>query len=314
MPLVNFICPDGVEIPISECHKECRMDRRCVTLPTLLLMGKTREWKGIVSTTQMLNGTRYEFLRIQKDYGEKPVDRAFALLGTFHHLRMQNVQVPEALTEEWMEDELGSGMFDTYDAATKTLYDYKTAGGYKVNRVLGKKKITVDVPTGEVYKTGARAGEPRTRKESTWSMTTPDTFEWSMQLSRYAMLLEDVGFPVNEIIVQVTVRDFNAQTARQYGLDRQIYLIPLEKYPREIVETYYTEKRDALLSHLASNIMPPPCSPRERWLDEGTYNEETVLTEPGRRCGGYCPVWKHCGLGVKAHQEKEKLNDAKNDE
>lgn len=303
MPMVNFICPDGESIRIESCLEKCRMTGRCVTLPTLMLMAKRRLWKGKISTTQAIKGTRLAYLEIMEDYGEKPVDRAFALLGTFHHLKMQNVQVPETLTEEWMEDELGTGMFDTYDASTKTLYDYKTAGSYKVNRALGKKKVTVDVPTGEVYKSGKREGEPKTKKESTWSMGTPDRFEWEMQLSRYAYMLEDAGFPVNEIVVQVTVRDFTRMTGKMYGLDRQIYLIRMDKLPKDFVEAYYAKKSKDLLFFLDKEIQPPPCSPSERWLDEGAYDNNTVNTLPGTRCSGFCPVWTFCDLGIRGHQE-----------
>jgi hypothetical protein len=299
MPMVNYICPDGVSIKIEDCLGKCRLDGRCVTLPTLQLMSRRRPWKGKLSTTQALNGVRYIYLTLTKDYGEKPVDRAFALLGTFHHLRMQNVSIPESLTEEWLGDELGTGMFDFYDPTTRTMYDYKTCGGYKINRVLGKKKVTVDEPTGEVYKTGKRAGEPKTRKASTWHLGTPDDFDWRMQLSRYAVLLEDAGFKVDEIVVQATVRDYNAMTARMYALDRQIYLISMEKFPKDIVIEFYRRRHLDIAHALESNSMPPPCNARERWLDEDAEDPEA----PGRRCQSFCPVWEYCDLGIKGHEQ-----------
>jgi hypothetical protein len=104
-------------------------------------------------------------------------------------------------------------------------------------------------------------------------------------------MIRDAGFEVERAFVQATARDFNAQNSRQYGLDRQIYIIPIEIMPRDIVFAYYTEKQDALLSALAEKKMPPPCSTRETW--------------EGRRCAGYCSVWSYCEIGIAAHETAE---------
>jgi len=301
MPLTHFICPDKAEIAIKDCLASCRMGGRCVSKPTLILMSRQRAWKGKISATQALNGTRLEYLKIKYDYAEAPVSRAFALLGTIHHAKLEGMEVPEALMEERLEDEIGHGTFDYYDPAEKALYDYKTAGSYKINRVLGKKKITIDVETGEIYKTGARKGEPKTRKEHTWSMVEPDTFDWQMQCSRYAWMLIDMGFPVEKIYVQATVRDFTKQTARQYGLDRQIYIIQLDVLPKDVVENFYRTRQAELAGYLSLGVIPPPCEPKERWADD----DITDNTTPGRRCIGFCPVWSHCDLGIRAHEQPE---------
>ena len=287
-PWIDFICPDSESIKIEDCIAECRMSARCVSKPTLMLMSRRRMWKGKVSATQALNGTRYEYLRMMHDYGEKPVDRAFALLGTMHHLQHQKIDIPGTLAEEWMSDDIGTGMFDYYDAEEKTLWEYKTAGAYKVNRCLGKIRIDEPVP-GEFYKSGKRKGEQKTK--IVWSMGDPDTFDWRMQLSRYSWMLIDAGFPVEKIMVQVTVRDFGAIVARQYGLDRQIYLIPLELFPQDYVVDYYRTKQDALIHALETNEMPPPCNEHERW--------------GGKRCERFCPIWEHCDVGIAAHRQMD---------
>jgi hypothetical protein len=287
MPWTKFICPDRVEIDMDKCIEKCRMkEGRCVALPTLIMFKKGRRpWKGLISTTQALNGTRLEFLKIKQDYAEAPCSRAFALLGTFHHLRYQKVDLPGGLSEEWMEDSEGSGMFDYYDAETKTLYDFKTTGAYKVNRWLGR--FQQEVETGEFYKTGEKKGQPKTRKE--WYLGEPDNFDLTMQLSRYAWMLCDAGFPVEQAYVQATVRDYTAMTARMYALERQIYLISIEILPRDQVVAYYREKQTALLEALEKNELPSVCSTTERWED--------------KRCAGYCPVWYFCDHGQKVRQE-----------
>jgi hypothetical protein len=250
-----------------------------------------REWLGKVSTTQALNGTRLEFLRIVHPFAEAPCDRAFALAGTQHHLKYQKIEIPNALYEEWMEDEEGTGMFDFYDAETKTLYDFKLFGGFKVNKLLGKKSEDVEIP-GEFFKSGPRKGMPRTQK--VWRLADPDNFNERMQLSRYGWMLIDAGFPVEHAFIQATVRDWTAQTSKQYGLDRKIYLIEIALFDRETVVTYYRAKRDALAAALKAyktnpDHMPEICSPYERWDD--------------RRCNGYCVVWDKCPHGRQVRAE-----------
>lgn len=284
----KYTCPDGVEIQIEDCLAKCRMKcGRCVALPTLVMFAKgRREWKKKISTTQALNGTRMEFLKITKPFSEAPCSRAFALLGTFHHLRYQKLELPNALQEQWMEDAEGTGMFDYYDAETFEMYDFKTAGAYKVNRLLGKFSEEEEIP-GEFFKSGPKRGLPKTRK--VWALREPDNFEFRMQGSRYAWMLRDAGFRVDRYYVQVTVRDFNKMAARSYGLDRQIYLIEIPVFDRETVVAYYQAKQKALIEALEKNEIPPKCNDQETW--------------DNRRCAEYCSVWSHCDHGRQIRAE-----------
>ena len=87
MPLVGFICPDGAVAPIADDLAHCRScDHKCLTLPTLRYIAKERVWNGRPSTTQLLNGTMLEFLKITRDYTCDPgQDRIFALYGSALH-------------------------------------------------------------------------------------------------------------------------------------------------------------------------------------------------------------------------------------
>ena len=78
MPATKFICPDGEEITIGECLNKCRMAYRCLTVPTLLTIALSeRPWDGTTSTTKLLNGTMYEYLKVVEEYAIKPKGRAF---------------------------------------------------------------------------------------------------------------------------------------------------------------------------------------------------------------------------------------------
>ena len=293
MPLTHFECPDGELITLADCRKECRMEERCVSKPTIILMSRQRTWKGKISTTQAFNGTRYEYLRIARGYSERPCDRAFALLGTFHHLKMQDACPTEGLAEIFLEDAEGTGIADYYDTDEQTLWDFKTMGAWRLARVTGRRKIEEEIPEGQpghgLFASGPRKGTPRTR--SSWGMVEPDDWEIRMQLSRYAALYEDAGFPVKQLYAQITVRDFGARTPVQYGIHRQIYVLKVNRIPREEVEKYYKDKQAKLIEAVETNKMPPPCNVRETW--------------DGVRCARFCPVWKDCEQGIKAHESPQ---------
>ena len=93
MPLAWFRCPDGSLVNVEDCLGEpgCRMGQRCLTQPTLQFIARDRKWTGIPSTTQLLNGTMLEFLKITQPYAVDPQNRAFALLGSIHHQRLEVV-------------------------------------------------------------------------------------------------------------------------------------------------------------------------------------------------------------------------------
>lgn len=91
MPLTEFICPDGNMTKVSDCLNHCRLKDRCLSLPSLTTIGTIREWRGVPSTTQLLNPTRIEYLQIKYPFAVDPFDQAFALLGTRHHGRLEVV-------------------------------------------------------------------------------------------------------------------------------------------------------------------------------------------------------------------------------
>ena len=85
------------------------------------------------------------------------------------------------------EDDISTGQFDFYDPVTGYLFDDKTWGSYKVMKALGL--YQVEVKTGEIYKTGAKKGQAKTRKE--WREGgEPDLFNEELQLNDYRIKLK----------------------------------------------------------------------------------------------------------------------------
>ena len=133
MPLKYFNCPDNKTRPIKDCLKGCpRPEGRCLRLPTLYEIGKDRPWKGKASTTKLLNPTRMEYLSITSDYSITPKSRAFSLLGSRHHYKLEQAgkQLDGIEVEKYLEGD-HTGILDLLEpdelkAGFYVLTDYKT--------------------------------------------------------------------------------------------------------------------------------------------------------------------------------------------
>ncbi len=281
---IGFKCERG-NILFADCFK---CEQECLTLPTRQMMSDVRPWTGTASTTQCLNGTRLEYLKIKKDYYVDPQDQAFALLGTRHHQALESVAKKLGiLAEEKLEDEV-TGVADLLEAngGSFTLTDYKTWGAFAVMKALG---ITYQlVPSGEVYKRAGswgKVGDPKMMRVFTTKPETADLFNPTLQLNNYRLMFEQRGLVISKMRIQATVRDWVRDTPKEHGLHKKIYLIPIPRLPDDTVADYFWQKSTALLAALEKNELPPPCSPREMW--------------DGRRCSDYCEVREFCSEGIK---------------
>ena len=166
------------------------------------------------------------------------------------------------------------------------LTDYKTWGSFRVALALGLVESKVPDPSGAVYrKSGSwgKAGTPKIVSIWTPNPWRADLFNEEMQLNNYRILVEECGFPISRMQLQVTVRDGGTFIATNRGVDRKIYIIPIRRVHDEGVKSYFEAKRLALLEALETMTLPPPCSDYERWS--------------GKRCSGYCDVAEFCPEG-----------------
>lgn len=271
MPLAYFKCPDGVTRPIKECLESCpNKNGRCLSLPTLYDIGHDRIWTGKPSTTQLLNPTRQEYLKITKDYAIAPKSRAFALLGTRHHSRLESV----AKKIEGIEAELKlkspevSGILDLLEPDQNQpgfyiLWDYKTWGSYSLALHLGLKN------NGEY-----------------------EQYQIALQTNNYRVMVEEIkelGFKISQIKVQCTVRDGHTKSAYYNKIEDTIAVIPIPFLLDDEVKEYFNRKREALLTAMDTKTLPGLCDYLERWK--------------GRRCkGDLCPVHPFCPEGAKINK------------
>jgi len=300
MPLTEFICPDGEKIPIGNCLVSCRMNHRCLTLPTLMqIITGDRPWDGTPSTTRLLNGTMQEWLKATKPYAAKPQNYAYALLGNEHHAKLE--RAAGGVTTVTSETRIGTTIRSTPDILEPdeifpgcfVITDYKTFGSYRVMKILGLEKHEGFSDT-DVYKSSGKWGKAGSPKRiTTWVVnpTKVDMYQEQMQLNHYRLQLSDQGYPITRMQLQITVRDGNTQSARGRGITEPIYLVPIPTLDDQWLRDFFEEKRRMLVAAMSGEQKPPVCNDQESW--------------EGRRCQDFCDVAHHCSKG-QIEQAKKK--------
>ena len=289
MPAKKFICPDGQEIEITRCLQKCPYSQRCMFLPTLRAVAASlnRNIKQ-PTVTELLAGTMETFLRRTTDYVVDPIKQLYALHGTAVHTINENHIDKTMLSEQRLFDDITSGKFDLFGKILdkeNTLGDYKITSSYKLMKALGYYKV--DVPTGEIYKTGSKKGQPKTRKE--WRTDgVKHLLDWAVQLNYYRILLEERGYTVNRMEIQAMCRDFNLRMAVERNITSPIYLIHINKISDHWVKLYMKTKAKRLQKALKTGKTPHICSGKERWQN--------------RKCKDYCAVAENCPYGRQFKQ------------
>ena len=291
MPATKFICPDGQRICISDCLKSCAHEQRCMFLPTLRAVANSLDRKISEPTvTELIAGVRETYLKKTSAYAVEPSSVLYALQGQAIHAINENHTNGAILSEERLKDEITSGQFDLYgkilDEEEGVLGDLKVTSSYKLMKALGIYKV--DVPTGEVYKTGAKKGLPKTKKEFHYDGVR-DLLDWAIQLNYYRILLEQQGFKVNRMYIQAFCRDFNLRIANERGITQAVYIIPINRISDHWLKRYFKHKAKFLRDALEKKKLPPVCSVRERWND--------------RKCLDYCAARENCPYAQKFKTE-----------
>ena len=287
MPATCFRCPDGGVMEIKDCLNGCRMKQRCLFLPTLRTIGESldRNIEGF-TVTELISGTCEIYLKKTKDYMVDPMKRLYAVQGTAAHVMHQDKADGNMFGEIRIYGDYCSGQIDLYgailDGSDKTLGDYKVTSSYKLMRALGK--YTVNVPTGEYFKSGPRKGQEKTIKEIR-DGGVRHIEDWAIQINAYRVLLEREGFIVKRMVILAFCRDYGLQVAKQRGIDAPAYLIEINRISDRWIKRYIKAKANKLKEALEKKRIPSPCSPRARWH--------------GSKCLKYCEVACYCPHGIK---------------
>ena len=283
MPLKGFKYPDGETISLKNVREgRVDIDKMGMALPTLLYMSEQRDNDRPPSTTELNIGTCQAYLQREKDYYTDPQENAFSLAGTIHHSKLEDSASSGMYSELPLEYEGVTGIVDLYDRKSKLLIDYKNTGSYKASQILGLQYTEDEHPT-EVYKRNGRWGKAGTPKKiKVWyrDPATADFGDWGWQINFYRLMLEHNGYPVDNMYVQMTIRDGGVHAAVSRGVQNNIYLVEVPSINDDILRKRFLEKRDMLISSLENKITPTMCTPEETW--------------DGRKCERYCPVREVC--------------------
>ena len=307
--LTQFICPDGGKINISECidNKGCRLKKRCLTKATLVELAKVRPWKGVPSTTQLLNGTYEAMLKIKHDYAESPQSMMFRLLGTRVHNGLEGEDIDGSMMEEELQMVTSHGISMRPDLLEmeddwNILTDYKVCGAFKVNKALGMYSVLEESKT-EVYKVSAKVKDPETGVEihrkpgqpkliKKWSndINKQDCDDWVKQLNYYRIGLQEQGYRIDEMRIEAIVRDGGLVVAREYGIQDGVYLIPIPKIDDNIIISYFSKKKEDLLKAVEQGDWEYQCNQEECW-----GGNKCRLRDNGK---SYCSVRDFCKFMV----------------
>ncbi|KKN75189.1 hypothetical protein LCGC14_0383480 [marine sediment metagenome] len=285
-----YKCPDETIVSVKDCLAKCIQSERCLTLPTLTLIAQERKWTGTASTTQLLNGTMYSFLKLTQPYTVDPDSMAFALLGSKHHQQLSDVAKTLNLPSEIPLTDEDRDIFDLLepDNGGWTLTDYKTWGSFRVAKCLGIVKTGKQPdPSGEVYKRAGAwgaAGSPKMIDVFQQVPSEADNWETEMQLNRYRIMLKERGLQIGRMQIQITVRDGGLAVSRSRGIERNTYMVPIKRLEDEETKRYFTTKANLLKVALEDKGWTNPCDNRECW--------------DGVRCRDYCEVALFCPKGL----------------
>lgn len=280
----------GFEVPqqLSEGKKYNDGDCSC---------GSAMELVYKPSTTELINGTMLEFLRLTRDYSINPRKQGFRLAGTRHHSWMEEIAELKSLdvfSEETLDRRNHTGRSDVIEEIEGgfILYDYKLWGSFKVAKALGLVQVGREPdPAGGVYQRKSKygeKGEPKTIPVFGVDPSQQENLDTELQLSDYAIGWEEMGFNIVQMKVQATIRDAGTTAAVGHGFEREgddTLLIPIERLANDFVNDYFVAKSEALLSALSryktdKSYLPELCTERERW--------------DGIRCERFCEVKEFC--------------------
>ena len=299
MGATHFICPNKERIGIGECLNSCPNAIRCMGKPTLEAVANSvqdRKLGNKYSVTELIAGTREVYLKKTTDYAVDPQDQIFAMHGSAVHTICEKHSSSFILTEVRLSNDLYTGQIDAYGDllgnGKKVLMDYKVTSSFKAAMALGYYKV--DEPTGEYYKTGVKKGLEKTRKVLKTD-GVKHTLEWAIQVNAYRMLLEEHNFPVEEMYIQMYVRDYSLRIAAERNVEKPIYLLKVNKISDIWLKRYFELKRKRLEEALLSGELPNFCSKRESWN--------------GRKCENYCNVFEACRKAYEAGFEDPDLVD-----
>ena len=93
--------------------------------------------------------------------------------------------------------------------------------------------------------------------------------------------------------IQAICRDASLRIAQERGIDKSVYIIPINKISDCWLSRYFQHKAKLLRNAIESKTLPPVCSYRERWGN--------------RKCLGYCAARENCPYAQRLQSQKKEV-------
>lgn len=288
MPKAWFTCPDGEQIRIEDCMKSCRMAERCAPKPILKMAAEERRWNGKPSVTQLDRCRRQLWLQERVEYPESPKNAVYRILGTGTHANIEH-RAEEGEAEQRLEINGITGVTDLVDEdeGEHVLTDYKTVGSFAVAKMLGITEIDrrdIYTESGEpvLYQRGPKKG--KVKQESIYGPDPEkaDISDYIMQPNIYRLAWQEMnpGKEISRLRIYAIVRDGGLYTAKQRGVTKRAYMVPIPILPEWEVKAWMDAKRAEIVEAMESESVPPVGTPEQTW--------------GGKFCREYCPVREAC--------------------
>ena len=164
--------------------------------------------------------------------------------------------------------------------------DYKMWGSLRVAKSLGIVDVGKAPHPTETYRSSGKWGKAGSPKMIPVFKQVPeraDNLETELQQNRYRIMLGELGLRVTKMQLQITVRDGGLYIAKDRGIYKNTYMIPVKILPDDYVKSIFTYKENCLKEALEAGNWEEPCTDWESW--------------DGIRCKSYCDVWDYCPKG-----------------
>lgn len=251
----------------------------------LEMASEDRPWSGKPHVTDLIAGPRYVWLKHTTDYSIDPNEAVYRVLGIQAHKKLEGIG--ETSEVDLVGDDVvgRSDLIEPNGDGTYTITDYKVVGSYKVAKALGIYSESVPVldDSGKpvMFKTGQRAGLPKTKKQVMVDPKKADRKDWIRQLNVYRYLaMKSLGIIISNIQIFAIVRDGGTVAAISRGVTEPTYLFALPIFTEETVETFIKERSAAITDAMNGGVTPRVCDASESW--------------EGNKCKRYCEVSARC--------------------
>lgn len=289
--LNQFKCPNGDSILTETCLKVCPHKERCLSLPTLQSLAENCKPRNLSkpSVTELLKDTTEAALMATHDTAISPLDLLWSMWGSGIHSALEHAEDGKIIYEKRFENDVFTGKIDClgplFKRSINTLLDHKVVPSYRALQLQGM--YQVNVPTGQFYKTGINKGKEKFKKE--WRTGgVRHILDYAIQLNAYRILCEAAGYRVDEMKLELFIRDYNTRIATERGLTSPVAYVKVNKISDKWIMRYMEAKAKRLKEAIEHGVTKP-CSAKNRWNDNV-------------KCKQYCSVASVCPWGKQVQE------------